>query len=132
VPIFPCVVGLRRYREGSFIALKPLTHPDELYQLLRDGKVNDFNQRKTQNDRVKLNDCDFRHVDLRGIDAQNVDFRNCYFHNADLRGVDLSQASLEGASFNGARISGVLFSKDLAAAEIMLSVTHGTRVRYLK
>jgi len=114
------------------MALKPLTQADELYQLLRDGKIKDFNQRKAQADRVKLTDCDFRHLDLRGIDAQSVDFRNCYFHNADLRGVDFSQASLEGASFNGARISGVLFPKELSAEEIMLSVTHGTRVRTMK
>ena len=64
------------------MALKPLTHPDDLYQLLREGKIKEFNQRKAQADRVKLNDCDFRHIDLRGIDAQSVDFRNCYFHNA--------------------------------------------------
>ena len=114
------------------MALKPLTHPDDLYQLLREGKVKEFNQRKAQADRVKLNDCDFRHLDLRGIDAQSVDFRNCYFHNSDLRGVDLSQALIEGASFNSARISGVLFPKELGAQEIILSVTHGTRVRYLK
>jgi len=114
------------------MALKPLTHPDEFYQLLREGKIKDFNQRKAQLERVKLNDCDFRHIDLRGLDAQSVDFRNCYFHNTDLRGVDLSQASLEGASFNGARISGVLFPKELTADEILLSVTHGTRVRSMK
>lgn len=114
------------------MALNPLTHPDDLYQLLREGKVTEFNQRKTQTERIKLNGCDFRHLDLRGLDAHSVDLRNCYFHNADLRGVDLSQASLEGASFNGARISGVLFPKDLTAQEILLSVTHGTRVRYMK
>lgn len=114
------------------MALKPLTHPDELYQLLRDTKVQEFNARKAQAGRVKLNDCDFRHVDLRGLDAQGVDFRNSYFHNADLRGVDLSQASIEGASFNGARISGVLFPQEVGAAEITLSVTYGTRIRYLK
>lgn len=114
------------------MALKPLNYPNELYQLLRDGKVKEFNHRKSQTERIKLNDCDFRHVDLRGIDAQNVDFRGCYFHHADLRGIDLSQTSLEGASFNSARISGVLFPKDLGAAEITLSVNHGTRVRYVK
>ena len=114
------------------MALKPLTHPDELYQLLREGDVKEFNLRKAQLDRVRLNDCDFRYLDLRGIDAQRVDFRNCYFHNTDLRGIDLSQASLEGASFNSARISGVLFPKDIGAQEIILSVTQGTRVRYLK
>jgi uncharacterized protein YjbI with pentapeptide repeats len=114
------------------MALKPIIQTDEFYQLLREGKIKEFNFRKGQAGRVKLTDCDFRHLDLRGLDAQAVDFRNSYFHQSDLRGVDLSQASLDGASFNGARISGVLFPRELSADEIMLSVTHGTRVRYVK
>jgi uncharacterized protein YjbI with pentapeptide repeats len=114
------------------MALNPLTYEDAFYQLLRDGKVKEFNHRKSQAGRVKLNDCDFRHVDLRGIEAAGVDFRNSYFRNADLRGVDLSQSSLEGASISGARISGVLFPTDLSAEEISLSVNHGTRLRCKK
>lgn len=114
------------------MALKPLTFEDPLYQLLRDGKVKEFNHRKTQAGRTKLSDCDFRHLDLRGLDAAGIDFSNCYFRGADLRGVDFSKAQLEGASINGARISGVLFPVELKAEEVRLSADHGTRMRYLK
>ena len=114
------------------MALKPLTFDEPLYQLLRDGKVKEFNQRKAETGRAKLNDCDFRHLDLRGLDAAGVDFSNSYFRAADLRGIDFSQAHLEGASINGARISGVLFPAELRSEEILLSVDHGTRMRYKK
>jgi uncharacterized protein YjbI with pentapeptide repeats len=49
-----------------------------------------------------------------------------------LRGIDFSNARLEGASINGARISGAFFPAELSADEIMLSVNHGTHMRYKK
>jgi hypothetical protein len=51
------------------MALKPLSYKDPLYQLLRDGKIKDFNQRKSQGKSRQLTSCDFRHLDLRGLDA---------------------------------------------------------------
>ena len=51
---------------------------------------------------------------------------------SNLRGVDFSEARLEGASIHGAQISGVYFPAELSAAEINLSLEHGTRMRYQK
>jgi len=73
---------------------------------------------------------DFRAVDLKDLDAEGLDFSNCYFRQADLRGIDFSNTKMNGASINQATISGVLFPKELSSAEIMLSLEHGTRMRY--
>jgi uncharacterized protein YjbI with pentapeptide repeats len=100
-----------------------------MYQLLRDGKIQDFNQRKTLGETMELSHCDFRGIDLRGLDAQGLDLRGAYFRQADLRGIDFSEAQLEGASINGAKISGTYFPKSLSANEILLSLQHGARLR---
>lgn len=104
--------------------------PDRMYQLLRDGNVKEFNAIRAQGDKADLTGCDFRNVDLRGIDANGLDFSDCYFRQADLRGVDFRGCRLEGASLNAAKVSGAYFPADLAAEEIALSLTHGTRMRY--
>jgi len=114
------------------MALKPLTYEDPLYQLLRDGNIKEFNRRKARGEQCDLTACDFRHLDLRGLDADGIDFTGCYFRATDLRGIDFSMARLEGASLNGARISGGFFPIELSAAEIALSIQHGTRLRYKK
>ena len=114
------------------MALKPLIYDDPLYQLLRDGNVKEFNQRKAGGERCDLTHCDLRNLDLRGLDAAGLDFSNSYFRNADLRGVDFSTARLEGASLNVAKISGAYFPLELAPDEVALSVELGTRMRYKK
>ncbi len=101
-----------------------------LYLLLRDGKIEEFNKMRAQGGADDLRGSDFRHMDLRGIDASGLDLRDCYFRQADLRGVDFSEARLEGASINAAKISGAWFPKELDPQEILLSLTHGTRMRY--
>ncbi len=111
---------------------KPQIKSDPLYILLREGKVEEFNKRKSAGESPDLKACDFRNVDLRGIDASGLDFSDCYFHQTDLRGVDLRQANMEGASINGARISGTYFPSQLTAEELGLSLVHGSRMRYLK
>jgi pentapeptide repeat protein len=108
-------------------ASNPLTFKNALCQPLRGDKVREFNHRKAQAGRSKLNDCDFRHLDLRGRDAAGIDFSSCYFGR-----VDFSKAQLEGASFNRAGIFGVLFAAESKRDEIRLSVDHGSRMRYLK
>ncbi len=114
------------------MALKPLTHEDPLYQLLRDGDVKKFNLRKAQRACCDLTHSDFRNLDLRGLDASGVDFSNSYFRGADLRGVNFTTACLIGASIMGAKISGTYFPSELPAEEIRLSVKYGTRMRYHK
>lgn len=111
---------------------KPQIKDDALYQLLREGKVEEFNQRRAAGEACDLTHCDFRNVDLRGIEADGIDFSHSYFHHSDLRGVDLRKACVDGASINSARISGTFFPDELTAEEINLSLTHGTRMRYKK
>ncbi|ABR80789.1 TPA: pentapeptide repeat-containing protein [Pseudomonas aeruginosa] len=102
-----------------------------LYQLLHDEDIEGFNQQKPADGWIDLAGGDFRGLDLRLLDAARVDFSDAYFRGADLRGVDLREARLEGASLAHAQISGTYFPLRLAADEIRMSVSFGTRLRYL-
>jgi uncharacterized protein YjbI with pentapeptide repeats len=108
----------------------PKIKTDPLYRLLREGRVEAFNQQKAQGKPCDLTHCDFRGIDLRGLDAQGLDLSGCYFRQADLRGVDFSRARMEGASIHSARIAGAYFPNEIPADEIQLSLMHGTRMRY--
>jgi len=112
------------------VSSPPKIKNDPLYRLLREGRVEVFNQQKSQGKGCDLTQCDFRGIDLRGIDARGLDLSGCYFRQADLRGVDFSQARLEGASIHSARIAGAYFPAEIPAEEIQLSLIHGTRMRY--
>lgn len=108
----------------------PVISDDPLYRLLRDGKIDEFNQRIAAGEQVDLTSCDFRHLNLQGLLAKGLDFSNSYFRQADLRGIDFSECkSMEGASIHAAKISGVYFPKQVSAQEILLSLEHGTRIR---
>ncbi len=109
---------------------EPQIKDDPMYRLLREGEIEAFNARRAAGESCDLRGCDFRTTDLRKLDARGLDFRDCYFRQADLRGVDFSEADLEGASINAAKISGAYFPRELSAEELMLSLTHGTRMRY--
>ncbi len=108
----------------------PQIPDDPMYRLLREGDVEEFNTRRSGGEECDLRNCDFRTLDLRKLDARGLDLHDCYFRQTDLRGVDLSEANLEGASINAAKISGAYFPHALTAEELMLSLTHGTRMRY--
>lgn len=109
----------------------PVISDNPLYRLLREGKVEEFNQRIAAGEQVDLTSCDFRHLNLQGLDTRGLDFSNSYFRQADLRGVDFTQCvSMEGASIHGAKISGVYFPSQISAQEVLLSLEHGTRMRY--
>jgi uncharacterized protein YjbI with pentapeptide repeats len=109
----------------------PIISNNPLYRLLREGKIPEFNQRIAAGEKADLTGCDFRTCNLQGLDTKGLDLSGCYFRQADLRGVDFSECeSLEGASVHGAKISGVYFPKQLRADEILLSLQHGTRLRY--
>jgi uncharacterized protein YjbI with pentapeptide repeats len=110
----------------------PVIKDDPLYRLLREGKTEEFNECRTKGDTCDLVGADFRSVDLTGIDADGLDFTNCYFRMSNLRGIDFSKAKLEGASIHGAQISGAFFPVELCPNEIVLSLEHGTRMRYRK
>jgi uncharacterized protein YjbI with pentapeptide repeats len=112
---------------------EPIISNNFLYRLLRDGKVAEFNQRVAAGEKTELVGCDFRHINLKSMNTEGLDFSNSYFRQADLRGVDFTNcSSLEGASIHGAKISGALFPAELRADELLLSLLHGTRMRYTK
>lgn len=102
----------------------------ELYLLLREERVRDFNELWKSGERVDFTGCDFRGVDLRGLQAEGACFKDAYFRGADLRGLDLRSVSLEGASLAQALVSGTYFPAQLPAQEIQMSVQLGTRMRY--
>ncbi|PHS71570.1 MAG: hypothetical protein COB23_00945 [Methylophaga sp.] len=109
----------------------PVISDDPLYRLLREGKVAEFNQRILAGETAVLAGCDFRHINLQGINTEGLDFTDSYFRQADLRGVDFSPCkSMEGASIHAAKISGTYFPGEMRAEEILLSLEHGTRLRY--
>lgn len=110
----------------------PIINDDPLYQLLREGEVDEFNQRRKAGEHCDLRGCDLRGLDLRKLDAKDLDLSDSYLRQADLRGVDFSLTCLEGASVNGAKISGTYFPPELSAEEITLSLLHGTRMRSSK
>ena len=103
---------------------------EPLYQLLRDGNLEEFNRRREKGEECNLSGSDLRGLDLRQLNADGLDMSNCYLRQADLRGVDFSSARPEGSSINGAKISGTYFPIELSAEEINLSLLHGTRMRY--
>jgi uncharacterized protein YjbI with pentapeptide repeats len=107
-----------------------IKHNQEMYQLLREERVTEFNARYAKGEMCDLTHCDFRGLDLRGLEAKGIDFTGGYFRLADLRGIDFSQSCLKECSINGAKISGVYFPPDLDPEEIIMSLTHGTRMRY--
>ncbi|NQY27236.1 MAG: pentapeptide repeat-containing protein [Piscirickettsiaceae bacterium] len=109
----------------------PIISDDPLYRLLRDGKIAEFNQRIASGETAELSGCDFRHVNLQGLITDGLDFSNSYFRQSILRGVDFNHCkTMEGASIHGAKISGAYFPKEIRAEEILLSLEHGTRLRY--
>lgn len=108
---------------------KPAISNDPMYQLLREGKIDEFNSRKQSGEYCNLRSCDFRSLDLKGLDAVGLDFRGAYFRLSDIRGIDFRGSLLDGASINGAKISGTYFPVNISAQEILLSFEHGTRLR---
>ena len=102
---------------------------DALYQMLREGRCQEFNAQVGAGTPVDLTNADLRNVDLQGTDLCRANLRGAYLRGADLRGCDLSQADLEGASIHGAKIAGTLFPRDLSAHEIRMSYELGTRMR---
>lgn len=109
---------------------KPVVSDDPMYLLLKDGRVEEFNRKKAEGQAANLTGCDFSGMDLRDLEADGLDLSDSVFHHADLRGVDLRNANLEGASLHGALIAGAYFPIPLSAAEIDLSLEHGTRLRH--
>ena len=109
-------------------APKITSHP--LYRLLRDEKIEEFNERIAAGETEDLTGCDFRGLDLRTLNPAGLDLTDCYFRSCDLRGLDFRETKLEGASFASAQVSGCYFPKELTTQEVLASIQHGMRVRY--
>ncbi len=110
--------------------MKPRVLDDEMYQLLRMGEIEKFNEKRDVSVEYDLSGTDLSRIDIRGLLADNINFNDTYFRMTDMRGVDFRNAKMEGASFAGANISGCYFPKELRADEVLFSLEHGTRVRY--
>ena len=108
---------------------QPIRPGHEMYNLLQDEHMDEFNRRQAEGAGFDLSGLDLRALDLRGLNTKGLDLTNCYLRNANLAGLDLSDCNLEGASMFQAHISGTLFPKELAAEEIRLSIDMGTRLR---
>ena len=108
----------------------PAPSPDVqgLTILLREGRFKEF-RREVGEGRPDLRNAELRLADLRGAPIGKADLRGAYLRRADLRGLDLIDADLDGASLHSAQISGVRFPRNLSAAEIDMSLRHGTRLR---
>ena len=57
----------------------PIISDDPIYRLLREGKIDEFNQRILAGEKVDLTGCDFRHLNLQGIITKGLDFSDSYF-----------------------------------------------------
>ena len=110
--------------------VRPKIIDDPLYLLLREGRVAEFNSRRTHGENPDFSGCNFRGVDLRGANVLGINFEDAYFRGADLRGVDFRESNLRGASLATAHVSGCYFPDELSAEEIIMSLEHGTRLRY--
>jgi len=108
---------------------EPVIKKDAMYQLLRDGKIKEFNYHREKGKTPDLVNCDFRAIDLQGLNADGLDLSGCYFRNSDLRGIDFSKAKMVGASLHDAKVSGVFFPSDFSSDELTMSIIRGTRLR---
>ena len=104
---------------------------NRFYTLLRDRKIAEFNVYAERGElSPDFTGLSFRGSDLRGLVASGLNFSNCKFKQADLRGINFSNTNLKGASLYGSKISGCLFPQEIDATEILMSLQHGTRLRY--
>ena len=108
---------------------RPKTSGDEMYTLLMDEKIDEFNAKRAEGEGCDLKGMHLRNFDLKGIDTEGIDFSDSSLHGADLRGLNMSTCRMDGASIRNAKVSGTLFPKDLRADEIRLSLEYGTRMR---
>ena len=105
------------------------TDTNTLIELLKQGKVSEFNRLRQNDPTINLRGLNLSNLDLRKLDASNLDLRDTFLSHADLRNLDLSSARLQGTVIGGAKIAGTLFPDSISAPEITLSLVHGTRLR---
>jgi len=111
---------------------EPRFPDDPAYKSLRAGDLDAYHRAIRDREVVDFSGTNLRAVDFRAADLGKIVLRDAYLRDADLRGCDLRHVDLEGASLQGARIGGTYFPTHLPAAEITMSVEHGTRIRAFK
>lgn len=102
---------------------------DPAFKALRVGELDQYHQAARQRERVDFSNTDLRGTDFRKVDLSNLIVRNAYLRDADFRGCDMRHMDLDGVSIHNAKISGAFFPKNVSAAEIRMSLRHGTRIR---
>ncbi len=112
------------------MATGPKASTDPMYQLIRDEHIGEFNAKKAKGVEYDIRGTNLQGLDLRELDVTGIDFSGCYMRGADLRGLDFTSCNLEGVSIRNAKISGVYLPKELTTNEILMSLNHGTRMRY--
>lgn len=99
-------------------------------EYLQEEKFLDFNNLvESTPGPIDLTGAHLRAFDLRKANLKTANMAGAYLRATDLRGLDLSEANLIGVSLKDTKISGVLFPASIPAAEIMMSIEHGTRLR---
>ena len=108
---------------------KPKFVDDEAFRSLRATNHDGFRAAIEGRRSLDLTGADLRGVDFRDLDLTPIVLRDAYLRDADLRGQDLRDHDLAGCSLLHAKISGTYFPAGLDAAEISMSLVHGTRLR---
>ena len=107
----------------------PIMLDDPAFKCLRVRDLEGYRRAAAGRKLLDFSGTDLRGTDFRGVDTSNVILKDAYLRDADLRGCDLRQSNLEGASLHNAKVAGAYFSADLPAAEVLLSLQYGTRLR---
>lgn len=108
---------------------KPLFIDHPAYRCLRVDDIDGFHMAVINHSKVDFTGADLRGIDFREADLAKVILRDAYLRDADLRGCDLRHMDLEGTSFHSTRVAGAYFPANVSAAELQMSLEHGTRIR---
>ena len=84
---------------------------DRLVSLLRDGRIERFNEERQKFNVLTLKRIILIGVDLSKVDLSNIDLSDTDFSTANLSGANLSDANLSGANLSHANLSGVNLSR---------------------
>jgi len=103
-----------------------------LFEMLSDGKVDEFNAARANGETLDLENAMMRGFNLRKFNLTSISLKGAYLSQADLRGLDLRFCNLEGATIKNAKISGTYFPDNISAEEIKVSNELGIRMRLRK
>jgi len=103
-----------------------------LFQMLSDGRVDEFNAARANGDTVDLENALMRGFNLRRFNLTGISLKGAYLSQSDLRGLDLRFSNLDGATIKNAKISGCYFPDNISAEEIKVSHELGIRMRLRK